>query len=153
MKGLVSGGSSSTVNKDQLILEEAIKRAGECILAGDTFMGDPVTLRMWLRELRIFRNQEVEGASSCPRLSGGEGCARILARGTEMATGTVKWFSDKKGYGFIKREGESDLFVHHSGINGTGFKSLSEGQQVSFEVVQGEKGPLATNVEVVGKEE
>ena len=66
-----------------------------------------------------------------------------------MATGTVKWFSDKKGYGFIKREDDSDIFVHHTGILGEGFKSLSEGQEVSFDIVQGEKGPLATDVEVI----
>jgi len=66
-----------------------------------------------------------------------------------MATGTVKWFSDKKGYGFIKREGDSDLFVHHTGINGDGFRSLAEGQKVSFEIVQGEKGPVATGVDIL----
>ena len=66
-----------------------------------------------------------------------------------MAIGTVKWFSGKKGYGFITREGESDLFVHHTGISGDGYKSLSEGQEVSFDIVQGEKGPLATDVEVI----
>lgn len=68
-----------------------------------------------------------------------------------MATGTVKWFSDKKGYGFIKRDGDSDLFVHHTGISGSGFKTLAEGQDVSFEVVQRDKGPLATSVEIVEK--
>jgi CspA family cold shock protein len=64
--------------------------------------------------------------------------------------GTVKWFNDQKGFGFITREdGEKDVFVHHTAINGTGFKSLREGQQVEFDVVQGQKGPAAQNVDVV----
>jgi CspA family cold shock protein len=66
-----------------------------------------------------------------------------------MANGTVKWFSDRKGYGFIEQEDGSDVFVHHSGINGNGFKSLREGDRVSFDVEQGNKGPAAVNVTVV----
>ena len=62
-------------------------------------------------------------------------------------TGTVKWFNDQKGFGFISREnGEKDCFVHHSAIQGNGFKSLEEGQRVEFDVVQGNKGPAAENV-------
>ena len=62
-------------------------------------------------------------------------------------TGTVKWFNDSKGYGFITREdGEKDLFVHHSAIQGDGFKTLTEGERVEFEVVEGEKGPAAQDV-------
>lgn len=65
--------------------------------------------------------------------------------------GTVKWFNDAKGFGFITREdGGKDVFVHHTAINAQGFKSLREGQQVEFEVVQGQKGPAAQNVTVVG---
>ena len=65
-------------------------------------------------------------------------------------TGTVKWFNDQKGFGFITREdGEKDCFVHHSAIEGEGFHSLSEGQRVEFEVVDGEKGPAAANVTAV----
>ena len=65
----------------------------------------------------------------------------------DMAKGTVKWFSDQKGYGFVTPEdGSKDLFVHHSAIQGEGFKSLSEGQSVEFQVAEGPKGPQATNV-------
>ena len=65
-------------------------------------------------------------------------------------TGTVKWFNDQKGFGFLTREdGEKDCFVHHTAIQGTGFKSLREGERVEFDVVQGEKGPAAENVRAV----
>jgi len=66
-----------------------------------------------------------------------------------MANGVVKWFDEKKGYGFIEREGGPDVFVHHSGINGSGFKSLNEGERVSFDIEEGRKGPAAVNVTVV----
>ena len=66
-------------------------------------------------------------------------------------TGTVKWFNDSKGFGFLTRDdGEKDVFVHHSAIQGQGYKSLAEGQRVEFDVVQGQKGPAAENVVAVG---
>jgi CspA family cold shock protein len=68
-----------------------------------------------------------------------------------MATGTVKWFNNAKGYGFITPDGETkDVFVHHSQIAGEGYKSLNENQRVEFEVREGQKGPEATNVTPVG---
>ncbi|GGK57454.1 cold-shock protein [Amphritea balenae] len=65
------------------------------------------------------------------------------------STGTVKWFNADKGYGFIEQENGPDLFVHFRAINSDGFKSLNEGQQVSFEVTQGQKGPQAENVTIL----
>lgn len=67
-----------------------------------------------------------------------------------MATGTVKFFNAEKGFGFISREGDSDVFVHFSAIEGSGFKSLEEGQIVEFEIGEGRKGPEAQNVKVTG---
>lgn len=66
-----------------------------------------------------------------------------------MANGTVKWFNEKKGFGFIEQEQGPDVFVHYSNIKGTGFKSLDEGDRVTFDIEQGEKGPVAVNVKVV----
>ncbi len=66
-----------------------------------------------------------------------------------MATGTVKWFKDDKGYGFITGEDGTDVFVHFSAIQAEGFKSLSEGQKVEYDVTQGPKGPQASNVRIV----
>lgn len=65
-----------------------------------------------------------------------------------MATGTVKWFDDDKGFGFIEQEDGEDAFAHYSEIVGEGYKSLEEGQEVTFELEEGEKGPKALNVEV-----
>ena len=63
-----------------------------------------------------------------------------------MTSGTVKWFSEKKGYGFIEQEDGPDVFVHFSGISTDGFKTLNEGDQVTFDIEQGQKGPSAVNV-------
>ena len=70
--------------------------------------------------------------------------------GTEMSKGTVKWFNNQKGYGFICDEQGNDVFVHYTGLNMEGFKSLEEGAAVEFEVTDGAKGPQAVNVTVVG---
>ena len=66
-----------------------------------------------------------------------------------MANGTVKWFNGQKGFGFIQQDGGPDVFVHHTAINGSGFKSLKEGDRVTFDIEQGKKGPAAANVTVV----
>jgi CspA family cold shock protein len=66
-----------------------------------------------------------------------------------MSEGKVKWFNDQKGFGFIEKDDGGDLFVHHSAIQASGFKSLQEGQRVSFEVKQGQKGPAADNVKLI----
>ena len=66
-----------------------------------------------------------------------------------MAKGTVKWFNEQKGYGFIAEEGGTDVFVHYSEISQSGFRSLKEGDQVSFDITQGKKGPQATNVQKI----
>ncbi len=65
-----------------------------------------------------------------------------------MANGIVKWFNESKGYGFIEQDDGPDVFVHHSGINAAGFKTLKEGEPVRFDIEQGEKGPAAVNVTV-----
>ncbi|MBM4315121.1 MAG: cold-shock protein [Deltaproteobacteria bacterium] len=66
-----------------------------------------------------------------------------------MSEGTVKWFNEQKGFGFIEKDGGGDLFVHFSAIQADGFKTLAEGQRVSFDVAQGQKGPAAENVKPV----
>ena len=68
---------------------------------------------------------------------------------SDRESGTVKWFNNSKGYGFIQRDGGGDVFVHYSAIVSDGFRSLDEGQRVEFEVVEGEKGPQAQNVHIV----
>ena len=66
-----------------------------------------------------------------------------------MTKGVVKWFNSSKGYGFIEQEDGPDVFVHHTGINSNGFRTLDEGDQVTFEITEGRKGPAAVNVTVV----
>ena len=66
-----------------------------------------------------------------------------------MAEGTVKWFNDRKGFGFIEQEDGPDVFVHHTAINASGFRTLNEGDRVSFDIEQGQKGPAAANVTII----
>jgi CspA family cold shock protein len=96
------------------------------------------------------------GSWSSRHGSGNQGRRRRKTRqlnqqqGEQMATGTVKWFNDAKGYGFITPDdGSEDLFAHFSAINMSGFKTLKEGQKVSFDVVQGPKGKQASNIQKV----
>ena len=77
--------------------------------------------------------------------SGQEGCTEVTMS-EERVSGTVKWFNDDKGFGFIEREDGKDVFVHHSAIVAEGFRTLKEGQKVTMEVTQGQKGPQAENV-------
>jgi len=93
--------------------------------------------------------------NQCPRfsqscLSAPSAFRSTYPGGTKMATGTVKWFSDEKGFGFITPDDNGkDLFVHHSAIQGSGFRSLAEGAKVSYDAEQGPKGPAAANVQLV----
>ncbi len=78
-----------------------------------------------------------------------KGVSQWQIGGVTVANGVVKWFNDRKGYGFIEQEDGSDVFVHHTGIDASGFRSLNEGDQVTFEIEEGPKGAHAVNVKVV----
>jgi CspA family cold shock protein len=81
---------------------------------------------------------------------GGASSAAGERRIGKVASGKVKWFNNAKGYGFIEQEGGKDVFVHYSAIEGSGYRSLEEGQPVEFEISQGPKGPQASNVRIIG---
>ncbi len=90
-------------------------------------------------------------AVSAKRGYHGSPAPRFRERGTildQQVTGVVKWFNDEKGFGFIQREGDKDVFVHYTAINGSGRRTLVEGQQVTFDVTMGQKGPQAANVTI-----
>lgn len=106
----------------------------------------------------LSRDSDIESPSVCrcqstlsmlPRGKSIRKILRLMQEMSEKLTGTVKWFNDSKGYGFIQRENGPDLFVHFSSIGGSGFRTLAEGQAVTFTEGQGQKGPQAENVEVV----
>jgi cold shock protein len=107
-----------------------------------------------MREKRAWTSSESWGLPDCERaffvsghIPGRHGGASTTQREQYMReTGTVKWFNDAKGFGFIAREGGDDVFVHQSAIQGEGYRSLAEGEKVEFEVVKGQKGPAASNV-------
>ena len=108
----------------------------------------PVSIALSSSSLAALASSDVMIAPPTIRISAPASIASIAVSEfipPAMATGTVKWFDDAKGYGFIETTGE-DVFVHHSGIAGDGFKTLTEGEAVEFDVVQGAKGPQATNV-------
>jgi CspA family cold shock protein len=81
---------------------------------------------------------------------GGASSAVGERRNENVASGKVKWFNNAKGYGFIEQEDGKDVFVHYSAIEGSGYRSLEEGQPVEFEISQGPKGPQASNVRIIG---
>jgi cold shock protein len=107
--------------------------------------GPPVTGagRLRSRASELHSGRCIGSGGSVP------GPSRVLKEEVLLAQGTVKWFSNEKGYGFIEREGGEDVFVHFSAITQEGYKSLTEGQRVEFEVVQGPKGAQAANVQPV----
>jgi CspA family cold shock protein len=92
--------------------------------------------------LTSFNPRRAKALSSRPRFTESLGGFVVMSR----ISGKVKWFNNSKGYGFIEQPGSSDIFVHYSAIQGDGFKTLEEGQEVEFEVTQGPKGPQAENV-------
>jgi len=125
---------------------------GECCVLGPEVIefdpdGNVVELRAYDRfateaELDSVSPQSAEGPPLAP--------SAPPKGAPTVASGTVKWFNNEKGYGFIAREGEPDVFVHFSAIEGTGYRSLEEGQRVEFDVGPGKKGPEAKAVRVVG---
>jgi CspA family cold shock protein len=104
-------------------------------------------IREWVYDKQhLFSCSKIVSASSLPKIIQPE-TATIKEGVSFMLTGKVKWFNESKGYGFIEPEGGGrDIFVHYSSIHGEGYKTLSEGQAVEFDIVQGEKGPQASNV-------
>jgi CspA family cold shock protein len=98
-----------------------------------------------LRKLKLT----VDWQSCCDGIGLGNIIKKIKWEVSIMANGIVKWFNDKKGYGFIESDEGEDVFVHHSDIIGVGFKSLADGDRVTFDVEQGDRGPKATNVKKV----
>jgi CspA family cold shock protein len=101
---------------------------------------------IWFRAGRLFVIAFVIGFVTAQLCAARLSCAQKARGGVHKMQGTVKWFNADKGFGFISREDGDDVFVHFSAIEGDGFKTLEEGQSVTFDVVQGPKGPQAANV-------
>ncbi len=95
---------------------------------------------------RFGRDVDVIQPHSPSREAGFKECKERKIKMSNLVTGTVKWFNDAKGFGFIEQPGGPDVFVHFSAINGDGHRTLTDGQSVSFELTQGQKGPQAENV-------
>src|SRR3954447_6688506 len=116
-----------------------------------------VQVALGWRPLHSLYGSDIGSTKAVPRVSAVVAslhpprfAVHIPRRGIKMATGTVKWFSDEKGFGFITPDDPGkDLFVHHNAIQGSGFKSLSEGASVSYDAEQGTKGPAAANVQAL----
>jgi CspA family cold shock protein len=111
-----------------------------CSFFLDLALDDPVSYAKAV--VRLGRN----GCFCCLE-DGGRPPGKVSARGgSDLAEGIVKWFDSRKGYGFIQQDGGRDLFVHHSSIDMSGFRTLAEGDKVSFEVAESDRGPVAKNV-------
>lgn len=111
------------------------RRSWTCLLTADAIA------RTLSRSKRNFRN-----CSEIHQTIAARGDGALGRKRSHVETGTVKWFNDAKGFGFIVREGGADVFVHHTAIQGEGFRTLAEGDRVQFDVVQGPKGAQAANV-------
>ena len=102
-------------------------------------------------DLDVFSVFNLKDYTFCLSTSLNPGSAKVLQEVSVLSKGTVKWFSEQKGYGFIEQEDGKDIFVHYSSINTPGFKTLSEGDQVTYDVEDGERGPVAKNVVKIQK--
>jgi cold shock protein len=104
----------------------------------------------FIHQRRVFRGKLIASDLASAGPVRGDGCCASNSKKVKMAQGTVKWFNGDKGYGFIAVDGGQDVFVHFSAIAGDGYRNLEEGQQVEFDITQGQKGPQAENVKVIG---
>jgi CspA family cold shock protein len=138
---------TSSTTRRYLSIERKVRRwehAGPALAERSSWL----LLRLRDKVGRIARHRGARGRSFCSAISAF--ASTINAGGNTMATGTVKWFSDVKGFGFITPDDQSkDLFVHHSAIVGEGYRSLTDGAKVTYEAESDDKGPRAANVQLV----